>query len=229
MLEHPIAQQSIELIVGFIILLAVARFIRKTQIQQVTPFDFISSIVLGELLGNAIYDENAKIMNIAAALLLWTFLMSIVEIITMKYRKSRKIFEGEPAIIIRDGQVDYKVLKKEKIDINELLSMLRQKDAFSVREIEYAILEQSGSVSILKKAKYDTPTMEDLKLPNKAVNLPVSLILDGEVLKNHLQALGFDEAWLSKQLHKFGTNNVKDVIFADWIKDEGIHVVIKNN
>jgi uncharacterized membrane protein YcaP (DUF421 family) len=228
MFDHPIVQQSIELTVGFIILLIVTRFIRKTQIQQVTPFDFISSIVLGELLGNAIYDNEVKLWNIVLALLLWSFLMYFAEMITLKLRKTRKVIEGKPSIIIRNGQIDYKVLNKEKIDINELLSMLRQKDAFSVREIEYAILEQSGNISILKKSKYDTPTMEDMNLPNKAVNLPVSLIIDGELLKNQLQALGFDEDWLNKQLHKFAIKNVKDVFFAEWKKDEGLHIVTRN-
>ena len=205
-----------------------SRFIRKTQISQVTPFDFISAIVLGELLGNAIYDEKARIWNVVYALALWGLLIYTMSKITQKFKGTRKLIEGEPAIIIRNGQIDFNVLKKEKIDVNELMSLLRQKDAFSVREIEYAILEQGGDISILKKSKYENPTMEDLNLPLKSVYLPVNLILDGEVLSDNLKMIGFDDDWLLKQLHKFGIRKVDDVFLAEWKKDEGLHVVTKN-
>lgn len=227
MFDSPIFQLTVDLVIGFITLLIVSRFIRKTQINQVTPFDFISSIVLGELLGNAVYDEKIKIGSVIYALILWAFLMYMIELITQKYRKSRKVLEGEPNIIIRNGQIDYNVIKREKLDINELLSMIRQKDAFSIREIEYAILEQSGSISILKKSKYSNPTIEDMNLPEKEVCLPINIIVDGEILKDNLDGIGFDEAWLSKKLNKFGIQNTQDVFYAEWKKDEGLHVVTK--
>ncbi|PKM49399.1 MAG: DUF421 domain-containing protein [Firmicutes bacterium HGW-Firmicutes-7] len=228
MFDFPIIQLSTELIIGFFALLAVTRLIRKTQINEITPFDFISAIVLGELLGNAIYDEEVKIWSVVYALILWSILMLTVESITQRFRRTRKIIEGEPAIIIRNGQIDFNVIKREKLDINELLSILRQKDVFSIREIEFAILEQSGSISVLKKSKYDAPTAEALDLPNKPVFLPINLILDGEVLKDNLDAIGFNEDWLIKQMHKFGIRKIEDVFFAEWKKDEGIHVVPRN-
>ncbi|NLP30230.1 MAG: DUF421 domain-containing protein [Clostridiales bacterium] len=228
MFEFEIKQITIELIIGFIALLVVSRVIRKTQIKQLTPFDFISAIVLGELLGNAVYDPNVKLWSVIYALILWSVLMLIVEIITQKFNKSRKVIEGEPAIIIRHGQIDYKVIKREKLDINNLLSMLRQKNCFSIREVEYAILEQGGDISILKKSEYDNPKSQDLNLPFKPVFLPVSLILDGVVLKENLEAVGFDEEWLIKQVKNSGLKNIKEVFFAEWKEDEGIHIITRN-
>lgn len=228
MFEFEIKQITIELIIGFIALLVVSRVIRKTQIKQLTPFDFISAIVLGELLGNAVYDPNVKLWSVIYALILWSVLMLIVEIITQKFNKSRKVIEGEPAIIIRHGQIDYKVIKREKLDINNLLSMLRQKNCFSIREVEYAILEQGGDISILKKSEYDNPKSQDLNLPFKPVFLPVSLILDGVVLKENLEAVGFDEEWLIKQVKNSGLKSIKEVFFAEWKEDEGIHIIPRN-
>ncbi|MBH1941799.1 DUF421 domain-containing protein [Mobilitalea sibirica] len=228
MLSSGFIQHTIDLVFGLVGLFIVSRVIRKTQINQVSPFDFISSIVLGELLGNAVYDEKVKIWSILYSFILWTILMLLIELITQKFRKSRKVFEGEPAIIIRNGQFDYQVMKREKLDINELQSMLRQKDVFTVREVEYGILEQNGALSIIKKPKYDKPTLEDMNLPTKSVNLPTNLILDGEVLKDNLKAIGFDEDWLIKQLHKYGMQRIEDVFYAEWKKDEGIHVVPRN-
>jgi len=229
MFESPIFQLTVELIVGFFALFAVTKFVRKSQINEITPFDFISAIVLGELLGNAIYDEKIRIWSVIYALLLWSTLMYIVEKITQKFRKTRKLLEGDPAIIIRNGQIDFEVIKKEKLDINELLSILRQKDAFSIREIEFAILEQSGNISVLKKSKYDTPTTEDMNLSCKPVYLAITLILDGQILKDNLNAIGFDENWLLNQVHMFGIPNIEDVFYSDWKQDEGIHAVARNH
>jgi uncharacterized membrane protein YcaP (DUF421 family) len=106
--------------------------------------------------------------------------------------------------------------------------LLRQKDVFSLREVEYGILEQSGELSVLRKYEYDNPTNKDMNLPSKSVYLPVSLILDGELLKKHLEVIGFDEEWLLKQLHRYGINKVEDVLYAEWKKDEGLYAVSKN-
>lgn len=228
-LERTLVQLTIEIVIGFFALFFVTKLIGKSQINEITPFDFISAIVLGELLGNAIYDNEVKIWSVIYALVLWAILMLIIEKITQKFRKTRKILEGDPAIIIRNGQIDYTVIKREKLDINELLSILRQKDAFSIREIEYAILEQSGNISVLKKSKYDSPTLEDMKIPYKSIYLPIAIILDGEVISNNLKNIGFDDKWLGKQLTKHNIESIEDVFYADWKQDEGIHIVLRNN
>ncbi len=221
-------QLTIELIVGFFALFLVTKFIRKTQINEITPFDFISAIVLGELLGNALYDNEVKIWSVIYAIVIWGILMFIIEKTTQKFRRTRKLLDGDPAIIVRNGQIDFNVIKKEKLDINELLSILRQKEAFSIREVEFAILEQSGDISVLKKSKYDNPTAEDLNLPYKPVYLAISLILDGEVLHDNLKAIGFNEKWLKDQIKMFGVEKIEDVFYADWKQDEGIHIVPLN-
>lgn len=220
---------TIELVIGFFALLFITKFLRKTQINQITPFDFISSLVLGELLGNAIYDDETGIGFVLYAISLWACLIFSIEKITQRFRRTRKLFDSDPSIIIRNGQIDFDVIKKQKLDINELLSMIRQKDTFSIREVEYAILESSGTLSILKKSKYSNPTIEDLNLTEKPTYLPVSLILDGEVMYDNLKIIGYDEGWLKNQIHTFGVEKIKDVFYAEWKRDEGIHVIERNN
>ncbi|MEJ8553778.1 DUF421 domain-containing protein [Tepidibacter sp. Z1-5] len=218
---------TIELIIGFFALLMITKVLGKTQISQITPFEFISALVLGELVGNAIYDKDINIFYILYAVFLWALLLYIIEVITQKFKGTRKFFEGKPSIIIRNGQIDFNELKKEKLDINELQSLLRSKDIFSIREIQYAILETNGSISVLKKSKYDNPTNEDLNLSEKPVYLPVTFILDGEVLWDNVKACGFDEKWLEKQLHTNKMSKIKEILYAEWKKDEGLHIVQK--
>lgn len=215
----------IELVIGFISLFIITKIIGKRQISQITPFDFISAIVLGELLGNAIYDENIGLIHILSALLLWGILMITVEMITQKSLKSRGLLEGNPSIVIRKGMIDREELRKNRIDINELQNLLRQKDVFSVREVEYGILEADGKITVLKKPEYNYPTLSDLGLNPKPVYLPVTLISDGEVLLDNLKDSGFNETWLEKQLHMQGFKDVKQVFYAEWKEDEGMHIV----
>lgn len=223
------AYTVIELVIGFTALFIITKVIGKRQLSQITPFDFISAIVLGELLGNAIYDKDIGIIYIICTLSIWAALILIVELLSQKYMKLRSFLEGNPSIVIRNGMIDRQQLKKNKIDINELQNLLRQKDVFSVREVEYAILESNGKLSVLKKSKYTQPTVEDLNLQQKPAYLPVTLISDGEILWDNLRDSGHNEKWLSNQLNKYNIQDAKQVFYAEWMKDEGIHIVPQNN
>jgi uncharacterized membrane protein YcaP (DUF421 family) len=225
-----IGQITIDLLVGLLALLCVTRILGKTQIDQLTPFDFISALVLGELVGNAVYDPEVNIWSTLYAIILWTILIYIIEILTQKWRGSRSFLEGNPSIVIRNGHIDRQQLMKNKLDINELQQMLRQqKDIFSIREVEYAILEPNGKISAIRKPKYASPTIEDLSLKQKAVYMPISLISDGQVDKDNLKEAGYDENWLRKQLSKWDITEFEDVLYADWKADEGFFCLKMNN
>ncbi|EMA6343901.1 YetF domain-containing protein [Bacillus cytotoxicus] len=220
-MEH-IGQITIELIVGFFVLLIATKLLGKMQISQLTPFDFISAIVLGELVGNSIYDPKVKVWSILYAVFIWIILIYTIEVLTQKWRKARNVFEGHPSILIRNGHIDREQLSVNHLDLNQLQQMLRQqKDIFSVREVEYMILEPNGKISVIKKPQYASPTIKDLSLKQKAVYMPISLISDGEVIKDNLREAGFDENWLLKQIKQRGITKFKDVLYAEWKTDEG--------
>lgn len=149
---NHLGQITIELFVGFFVLLIATKILGKTQISQLTPFDFISAIVIGELVGNTVYDPEVRVWSILYAVFVWVILIYAIEAITQKFRRTRKFFEGYPSIIIRNGHIDREQLKSNHLDINQLQQMLRQqKDIFSIREVEYMILEPNGNISVLKK------------------------------------------------------------------------------
>ncbi len=104
--------------------------IRKTQISQLTPFDFISAIVLGELVGNSIYDPKIKVWSILYSVFVWVILIYTIEVITQKIRGTRRFFEGYPSIIIRNGKIDREQLSVNHLDINQLQQMLRQQKRY---------------------------------------------------------------------------------------------------
>ena len=222
MFETVYFQIAIELATAFIGLIISIQIIGKRQVSQITPFDFISAIVLGELVGNAIYDQNTKFYHVLYTIFVWTALIYFIGIITQKFYKSRRVIQGNPTLVIKKGSIDFQALSRERLDLSEFLSMLREKDVLSVKEVEYAILETSGNITVIKKSKYNYPTLDDLNLHsnNPSLNLPV--ILDGDIVTNNLTLLGYDEKWLEKKLKEFKAGNAQDLIYAEWNDDEGL-------
>lgn len=213
-----------ELIFGYIALLILTKIMGKTQITQITPFDFISALILGELVGNAVYDNEIKFEKVLFAVVVWGLLIFLTEILTQKKKGIRKLLEGEPSIVVRKGKIDYRVLKKAHLDINQLQHLLRTKDLFSLRECEYAILETDGSISVLRKPQFATVTAKDINIPLSKVTLPVTLILDGELVQDNLEMIKMDRTQLLQEIKKFGLHSEKDVLYAEWMEGKPLHV-----
>ncbi|MEM5595051.1 DUF421 domain-containing protein [Niallia circulans] len=222
--EVTIGLLTIKVIVGFATLFFIIIITGRTSIYQLTPFHLVFVLVLGDLLGNTIYQDKIGIFHFLYAIGLWTVLMLGIEFMTLKSKSTRSLLLGNPNIIIRDGVMDRKLLTKNKLDVNQVLSILRQNNVFSVREVKYGILEANGQISLLLKSKYQKPDKQDLNLPESPVDLPTSLIIDGEIIWDNLHELGFDQQWLDNQLTTNGFDNVKHILYADWRESEGIHV-----
>lgn len=215
---------TVELFIGFIALFVITKILGKTQITQITTFDFISALVLGEFVGNAIFDDNVGVPRIIYAVAIWGSLIFVLEMITQKWSGTRGLLEGQPTIIIHKGKILRESLKKSKLDINQLQHLIRSKGVFSIRELEYAVLETDGTVSVLKKAPYDTPTKKDLQVNLEQVNIPITFISDGKVIKDNLIEAGFNMTWLEQQLKQQNILRVEEVLYAEWLEGSGLHV-----
>lgn len=213
---------TLELIIGFLLLFFVVKIVGKKIINQITPFPFIASIVLSELLGNALYDEKIGIKYIIYAISLWGLLLLITEYLSQKFLRFRQLFEGKPAALIENGRINFEELKKNKLNINLLQSLLRQSEIFSIREVAFCYLETNGAISVLKKPKYQKTTLEDFNLIGKPVFVPVTVIRDGKVLWDEIHDLGYDEAWLKAQLVSQNISHYKDVFIAEWLERDGM-------
>jgi uncharacterized membrane protein YcaP (DUF421 family) len=215
---------TIELIVGFFFLFIIVKFVGRKIISQISPFTFIAAIVLGELLGNALYDHKIGVFYILYSMTIWGGMLFVVEILSQKFLSFRGVVEGKPSALIKNGIVDREALRKNRMNINQLQSLLRQSETFSMREVAFCYLEANGSISILKKSKYQKTTQEDFNMPSKVVSVPVTLIRDGEVLWDEIFDLGFDESWLKSQLITQQITDYKDVFIAEWLQGDGLFV-----
>src|SRR5690625_917967 len=176
-----------ETIFGITALFILTRFVGKTEIAELTPFDFIAAIVLGELVGNALFDKEAGILDIGFVIIIWGLIIYIIEIITQKFKGSRFILEGKPSLIINKGDLIYEEMRKNRMDINEILQLLRMKDVFALQEVEYAVLETNGELSVLKKAAYQTPNKKDLNVAPTEPQIAMPIITDGEIIQDNLE------------------------------------------
>ncbi|MDF0727964.1 DUF421 domain-containing protein [Cytobacillus sp. S13-E01] len=215
---------ALELTVGFFALFFLTKILGKTQISQITTFDFISALLLGEIVGSAVFEKKTTVWQILFALSIWGVLVLLLEYISQKFKRTRGFIEGQPTIVIHKGKIDRNMLKRSKLDINQLQHLLRAKGTFSIRQVEYAILETDGSLSVLNKAKFDPPSRQDHKMPEQPVFLPVTMVSDGEIIYDNLMESGFDEVWLQNQISSFGTTNVKDIMYAEWLEGEGLFI-----
>lgn len=215
----------IKLVAGFIGLWAMTRLLGKKEISALTPFDFISAVILGDLVGDTIYEKEHSVPMLLFALAVWTVLSITFEKVTQHIRKLRGPLEGEPEILVRDGKIDLKKLRSNNLDFEQLRMMLRAKDTFSVHEVAYAIYETNGSLSILKKPQFEPATRKDLDIAEKEVQLPRSLVESGEINHAALQNLGKDLDWLMSGLKDQGYTDLTSVAYAELNEDGELCIV----
>lgn len=180
--------------------------------------------MLSELLGNAVY-QKTPIFHVLYTMVLWGGLLFGVEYLSQKFLPFRHAFDGKPSMVIRNGKINFDELKNNRMNINQLQSLLRQSEVFSIREVAYAFIEPNGAISILKKSPYQKTTLQDLNLPPHSVYLPVTLIRDGKLLYANLQEIKRDKEWLKNELERQGAANIESVLFAEWLENDGLLVI----
>jgi uncharacterized membrane protein YcaP (DUF421 family) len=127
-------------------------------------------------------------------------------------------------VIIKKGELIWKEMKKNRLDIDQLQQLLRAKNVFSLEEVEYAIFENNGGLSVLKKSESDQPTCKDLNIKTKNRMIPITIISDGKVLVKNLQNAGLNENWLEKQLENKGVKQPSEICYAEWHDGKPLYI-----
>ena len=187
-------------IVAFTTLLIFTRILGKQQISQLTYFDYILGITIGSTASSLTTDLSIRPWAHWVGLFIWFLAAIILQVITLKSRKISKYFDGEPTIVIMNGKIMEDAMRNMRYRITDLLEQLRIKGVFSPSQVEFAILETNGKLSVLKKSQYQNLTPKDMNLDTKYKGLPVELIYDGIILEQNLAQVGLDEEWLKSQL-----------------------------
>ena len=193
-------------IVLYIIVLVVMRLMGKREIGQLQPFELAISIMIADLASIPMTEIVIPITNGIIPILGLLIMHLIISIINMKSIKAREIICGKPRILIYRGKIDEKALIKERFTINELEERLRGNNIMNLGDIEYAILETSGQVTVIPKPEKRNVIAEDLNITPEYEGIPYDLVVDGKVMNKNLKKIGKDYNWLKKEVRKFNMN-----------------------
>ena len=207
-------------VISFFSLLIFARILGKEQISQLTFFDYILGITIGSIASEATVDLSSRAWPHFVGLVFWAALACLMQLITIKWRYAAKVIEGEPTIVIMNGKIMENVLKKMKFRISDILSMLRNQGIFDLNEVDYAILEPNGSLSVLKKSECLPLTPKDMNIQVKPAGISTELVYDGVLIEENLRQMNKDKKWLMNQLKKYGINDISEA-FLVTLNDAG--------
>ena len=191
-------------IVLYIIVLIVMRLMGKREIGQLQPFELAISIMIADLASTPMADAGIPISNGIIPILALLVMHLMISMFNIKSIRAREILCGKPSILIYRGRIDEKMLRKERFTINELEERLRGNNVVNIGDVEYAILETSGQITVIQKPEKKTPTVEDLGINIEYEGLAYDLVIDGKVMYDNLKILKKDYEWLKKQVEKFG-------------------------
>ncbi len=187
----------------YILVLIVMRLMGKREIGQLQPFELAISIMIADLASIPMSDTGIPISNGIIPILGLLVMHLLISLINMKSIKAREIMCGKPSILIYRGKIDEKALKKERFTINELQERLRGSNVVNLGDVEYAILETNGQVTVIQKPNKRTAIPEDFNIEPDYEGIPYDLVVDGKVMLNNLKQIGRDLNWLNKQVEKF--------------------------
>ena len=194
----------IRTLVLYIVVLFVMRGMGKREISQMQPYELAISIMIADLAATPMAELGIPIIYGIIPIIGLLSMHIIISLINMKSLKLREFICGKPTILIYRGKIDELALKKENFTINELQERLRGNNVTSIGDVEYAILETSGEVTIVTKPEKRLVTLEDLNIEPKYQGIPYELVIDGNVMEENLKRLGKNYVWLKGEIQKFG-------------------------
>ena len=200
--------------IAIIALFMLTRLMGKKQMAQLNFFDYVVGISIGSIASEYAVVRDIHLAEGLTALVVFTLFSLVLSYVSVKSYRGRKILDGTPSILVENGRLLEANLRKAKITVNDFLEECRQKNFFDIAGIEYAILETSGRLSVLPKSQSRPLTPGDMQVPTAYEGLCTNVIIDGEVIEEHLAAVGRDGAWLKEGLAGYGISGAADVLLA---------------
>jgi uncharacterized membrane protein YcaP (DUF421 family) len=206
-------QVALSALGSILTLFLLAKLVGHRQIAQLDVFDYITGITIGSIAAEmAIHPEESPAALLA--MVLYALATVGISLVTNKFGRSRRVLNGTPTVLLDRGKLYRENLKKAKLDLSEFLLLCRQAGYFDLADIQTAVFEFNGGLSILPVAKRRPATPEDLALAVPQASIPVELILDGHVVQQNLRRLGLDETWLKRALQEQRIGRVEEVFLA---------------
>jgi uncharacterized membrane protein YcaP (DUF421 family) len=211
---QEIIHSSLRTILGYFLLLVLTRIMERKLISQLTFFEFVMSIVVGSVVANLAVSFEKPVVSGVVVLIMITILTVTIQFSIIKTFFLRKIIDFKAVVVIENGKINAENVKKVRLRIDNLMMMLRQKDAFNIEDVEFAVYERDGTLSVLKKSQKQPLTPSDMNKETVYTRLTRDLIIDGKILDENLQGANLDRKWLMDKLKANNFNNADEVFYA---------------
>lgn len=209
---------------AFIVLLIMTRLMGRKQLSQLTFFNYITGIALGSIAADIAGETKTPFLNGLTSLVWWSILTLLVGYIGLKSSTARIAFDGQPVIVIKQGEILEDELRKLRLNIDDLSMMLREQKVFAVKDVESAVFEPNGKLSIMLKKEKQPVTKKDQNiLTVKPMYIPMELISDGNVVEKNMKEAGISRGWLKKQLQLLGLK-IADVFYVELQEDGTLYI-----
>ena len=220
---------TIRAISSLITLFLVTKMLGKKQVSQLSLFDYVIGISIGNFAAEMTINLDSNEINGIWAVVLFGVFAYTISILTMKSIKLRRFFMGTPTVIIQEGKILEKNLKKVKFDINDMLEEIREQGYFDISQISYAIMEANGKFSILPKSDYRPLIPKDMNLKVNKESILSNVIIDGKIMKNNLIYMNKDVKWLNKELKVQGYSDISKILLATLDNNKKLIIYERNN
>lgn len=218
-------EMTLRSVVTFLVLFIVTRMMGKKQLSQLSYFHYVTGITIGSIAGEISAHTDANFLDGLLAIIWWFLLTMLMSYILLYSKRARKILDDEPTIIIKEGIILERSLKSLRLHIDDVMMLLREQSIFSLKEVDWAIMENTGNLSVLKKIDQLEASRADVKATmTEPKYFPTDLISDGRLIHDNLVELGLTEAWVMKKLRKKNIHHVKDVFYAQIQADGSLYI-----
>lgn len=212
---------------SLIALFLVTKMLGKKQVSQLSLFDYVIGISIGNFAAEMTVNLESHFLNGIVAVLVFGLVAYFVSILTMKSMTARRFFMDKPTLLIQDGKLLMESLKKVKFDINDMLEECRENGYFDISQIAYAVMESNGKISFLPKSEYRQPTLKDLNLKGEKSSLCANVIIDSKIMEVALNDMHKDKDWLMGQLKVQG-KKLENILLATLDEQGKLYVYEKN-
>lgn len=217
----------IRTVILYVFAIASLRIMGKRQIGELQPSDLVVTLLISQIISIPIQDTDIPLVNTIIPILLLIGFEILTSVFNMKSIKFRSFMHGHPVVIINDGVLNQKLLKELRFTLDDLLESLRQKDIFDISQVQYAIVETNGQLSVLLKADYDTVTREDMKLSSAPQGYQCPVIIDGKIVEKDFEICNTNNKKIEKIVKKEKLQ-IKEILLMT-VDSVGNHTIIRKD
>ena len=196
------------------ILFLIAKLIGHKQVAQLEFFDYITGITIGSIAAELATTLDDPWWKPTIAMIVFGLVTVVLSIVTRKFPKSRKFVNGTPTIVMNDGKLYRENMKKAKLELSEFLLLCRQAGYFNLNDIQTAVFEYNGMLSILPVSAKRPLNPEDMKMVIKSEHIGTEIIMDGRVMGDNLKRKGLNDEWLRKEIQNQGYKSAKEIFLG---------------